>query len=287
MPELKIGRLKFRNPVITASGTFGMGDLYADFLDYSKIGGVTLKTVTKSPRKGNPPPRILETTGGLLNSIGLENEGFKKVLQDLKKNDTLKDLDTKVIFSLTGNEPADFAEMASALAEIVGIAMFELNLSCPNVHEGGATFDSDKKVVKKVVAGVSRALQSSKKPFTVKFSPAQDFVANSVIAEEAGAHAVTISNTFVGMAIDLKNKTFFFKNKTAGYSGPAVKPIALNNVYRAAKSVKIPVIASGGISSVNDAREFLFAGAKFVSVGTMNFVEPGIAETIAAELLGQ
>lgn len=284
MTILKIGKLQFRNPVITASGTFGMGDLYRDFLDYSKIGGITLKTVTKTPRKGNPPPRILETTGGLLNSIGLENSGFKKTLYDLADNDTLKDLDTNVIFSLAGNEPADFAEMVKAFSLIKGIAMFELNLSCPNVHEGGATFDSDKTTVKKVIAGVSKALLKSKKPFTVKLSPAQDFILNSKIAEEAGANAVTISNTFVGMAIDLKTKSFYFKNKTAGYSGPAVKPIALNNVYRAAKSVKIPVIASGGISSVNDAKEFLFAGAKFVSIGTMNFVEPGIAAEIASQI---
>lgn len=281
MTAHKIGKLKFRNPVITASGTFGMGDLYQDFFDHSKIGGITLKTVTKSPRKGNPPPRILETTGGLLNSIGLENSGFKKTLYDLAENDTLKDLDTNVIFSLAGEKSADFAEMVKAFTLIKGIAMFELNLSCPNVHEGGSTFDSDPKTVKKVVAAVAKTLLESKKPFTVKLSPSHNLVLNSEIAEEAGADAVTVSNTFVGMAIDIRTGGFIFRNKTAGYSGPAVKPIALNNVYKVANAVKIPVIASGGISTLNDAKEFIIAGADFVSIGTMNFVEPGIAGEIA------
>ncbi len=275
--QLNIGGVSFRNPVITASGTFGMGDLFEDFIDYSKLGGITLKTVTRSPRKGNPPPRILETPAGLLNSIGLENEGFEKIFTSLKKSDHLKKYDTRVIFSIAGDYPEDFTNMAEAFSEIEGISMFELNLSCPNIHECGATFDSNQDVISKVIKGVSRV---SKKPFSVKLSPSQDITGNAKLAEDMGSHAVTISNTFIGMAINIKTGKFVFKNKTAGYSGPAVKPVALYNTYRISQAVKIPVIASGGISSAEDAIEFIIAGAKFVSIGTMNFVEPDITMEI-------
>lgn len=299
MSALRIGKLSFRNPVITASGTYGMGDEYTDFADYSRLGGITTKTVTPQPRKGNPPPRILETPCGLLNSIGLENEGFKKVLSDLKKNDVFSNRNTNVIFSVAGDEPGDFAVLAAAFAEIPGIDMIEINLSCPNVHSGAcstkvpkhpgraaasagsATFDSDKKTVKKIVSSVRKAL---KKPFTVKLSPAQDLSGNAVLAQDCGADAVTVSNTFVGTAIDLKTGKFIFKNRSAGFSGPAVKPMALWNVCRVAQAVKIPVIASGGIACADDAKEFLLAGAKFVSIGTMNFVDPGLAARVAGEL---
>ncbi len=284
MNKLMIGNLSFRNPVLTASGTFGMGDEFTDFLDCSKLGGITLKTVTRQPRKGNPPPRLYETPGGLLNSIGLENEGFEKVFNDLKKEDTLKGFKTNVIFSIAGEEEADFAVMAEAFSRIEGIAMFELNLSCPNVREGGATFDSNPKAVDRIVKGVSKSLADSHKPFSVKISPMQNIPANSKIAEDNGGHAVTVSNTYLGTAIDMKTGKFIFKNIVAGLSGPAVKPMALYNVYRAASAVKIPVIASGGICSTADAAEFMMAGAGFVSVGTMNFIEPGIAVQIAEEL---
>lgn len=278
MSKVTIGDLAFRNPVITASGTFGMGDIFTDFIDYSKIGGITLKTVTKQPRKGNPPPRILETPAGLLNSIGLENDGFRQVYQDLKKHDYLQQYPTHVIFSIAGDSIEDYIEMAEAFSEFGSIAMFELNLSCPNVHEGGATFDSNCQNVERIVREVVRRVRQ---PIAAKLSPAQDFINNAKVAEAAGAHAVTISNTFIGMAIDIKTRNFVFKNKTAGFSGPAVKPIALANVYRTAQAVKIPIIASGGVSSTQDAIEFILAGATCVSIGTMNFVEPDIAMTIA------
>ena len=281
MKKILIGDLEFRNPVITASGTFGMGDVFTDFIDYSKIGGITLKTVTRSPRKGNPPPRILETPSGLLNSIGLENEGFDAAIAGLRQRDYLKDYDTNVIYSVAGETPEDYVEMAAAFAEFGGIDMIELNLSCPNVHAGGATFDSSRENVESIVKTAAKLV---KKPFTIKFSPSHDLIGNSRIAEDCGAHAVTISNTFLGMAIDIKTKGFYFKNRTAGYSGPAVKPIALANVYRAAQAVKIPVIASGGISNISDAVEFILAGASLVSIGTINFVEPDITVTIAEGL---
>jgi len=284
MYDVKIGNLSFRNPVITASGTFGTGDEFMDFLDYSKLGGITLKTVTRSPRKGNPPPRLYETASGLLNSIGLENEGFDKVVQDLSREDYLKNIPSNVIFSLAGDMEADFSEMVSLLSEFSGIAMFELNLSCPNIEENGVTFDSKPGVIESVVKSVARALEGVRKPFSVKLSPMQNVAANSKIAEENGCHALTVSNTYLGTAIDIKTGRFVFSNKVAGFSGPAVKPLALYNVMSAATAVKIPVIASGGICSTSDAIEFLLAGAKFVSVGTMNFIEPGIAAEIAVEM---
>jgi dihydroorotate dehydrogenase (NAD+) catalytic subunit len=282
MKDIKIGGLKFRNPVITASGTFGMGDEFRDFMDYSRLGGITLKTVTRSPRKGNPPPRIYETPAGLLNSIGLANEGLEKVVEGLARGDYLCDFPTNVIFSLAGDREGDFAEMVSILSPFNGIAMFELNLSCPNVEENGATFDSRPGVLERIVKKVS-GLKTSK-PFSVKISPMQNVAANAKIAEENGCHAVTVSNTYLGTAIDGKTGKFIFSNKVAGFSGPAVKPLALYNVMCAANAVKIPVIASGGISSTADAVEFMIAGAKFVSVGTMNFIEPGIAVEIAGGL---
>lgn len=281
MASYSIGNLSFRNPVITASGTFGMGDVFADFLDYSRIGGITLKTVTSRPRPGNKPPRILETPCGLLNSIGLENHGHKAVLEELRSHNPLKDIPTNVIFSIAGDTVQDFIKMAGDFAEIEGVAMLELNLSCPNVHAGGRTFDADCDQVKSIVEGVGEAVDI---PFTTKLSPNVDIVAAARAAAEAGSPALTISNTFLGMAIDLKSGSFVFQNKVAGFSGPAVKPLALYNVYRVAQAVSLPLIASGGISSTDDAREFLLAGASLVSLGTFNFVEPDIAQTIARQL---
>uniref|UniRef100_A0A7C4M2R8 Dihydroorotate dehydrogenase n=1 Tax=candidate division CPR3 bacterium TaxID=2268181 RepID=A0A7C4M2R8_UNCC3 len=278
--NLKIANLSFRNPVLTASGTSGFEE-YKDFIDFSKIGSITLKTITYSPRKGNPQPRILEVTGGLLNSIGLENDGFERVYNSLIEKDYLGEYPTNIIFSLAGDGEKDFKEMIEKFSEIKGISMFELNLSCPNVHEGGKTFDSNRKMVEKIV---KIAKKCSKKPFTVKLSPSNDFITNSIIAEENGADAVTISNTFYGTKIDIKTRNFYFKNKVAGFSGPAVKPMALWNVYRVCEKVKIPVIASGGISSVEDAIEFMLAGASFLSIGTIGFVEPKMPQIIAEEL---
>ncbi len=278
--KLKIGNIDFRNPVIVASGTFGLEE-YKDFFDYSEIGGITLKTITRTPRKGNPPPRILEVPCGLLNSIGLENDGFDCVYESLKRFDFLESYPANIIFSLSGDAKIDFAFMVERLSEIEGIDIFELNLSCPNIHEGGVTFDSDKKNVRKIVNSVSKV---SKKPFVVKLSPAGDFITNSRISEDSGASGLTISNTFYGTKINIKTGEFYFKNKVAGYSGPAVKPIALWNVYRVANAVKIPIIASGGICSLEDAIEFLIAGATFVSIGTMNFIEPKTSVEIAKSL---
>lgn len=281
MKNITIGNLQFRNPVITASGTFGMGDEFDDFIDFSKIGGITLKTVTKSPRSGNLPPRILETPCGLLNSIGLENMGFEYIYKSLKKHDTLLEFDTNIIFSIAGETIDDYIEMAKSFAEIDGVNMIELNLSCPNIHGGGSTFDSNPKNITAIVEGVAVAID---KPFTTKLSPNNDIVNNAKTAEAAGSTALTISNTFLGIAIDTKTGKPIFKNIVAGFSGPAVKPLALYNVYRVAQVVSVPIIASGGISCIDDAVEFLHVGATLLSIGTMNFIEPGIAVEIADKL---
>lgn len=282
LKETIIGKHKFRNPVLTASGTYGMGGLFEGLLDESQLGGITLKTITRKAKKGNPPPRILETSCGLLNSIGLENAGYETILSELKENDYYKTLQTSVIMSISGDIVEDYIEMVSGLDKIEGIDVLELNLSCPNIHAGGATFDSDREVVRAVV---KECIGVSTKPLTIKLSPnTPDIVGNAIAAEEAGAHALTISNTYLGMAFDLKSGEPFFKNKVAGFSGPAVKPMALYQVYRVAQKTSLPIIASGGIASTEDAIEFLLAGATFVSVGTMGFVEPGLAGKIAVEL---
>lgn len=281
MPQIKIGNTIFRNRIITASGTFGMGDLFHDFLDYSKVGGITLKTITTHPRIGNPPPRIKETPCGLLNSIGLENPGFGAAYDGLKRKDYLKRLDTNVIFSIAGETVEDYIQMGKAFGEFKGVAMIELNLSCPNVHAGGATFDSEPENIRRIIYGIKGNIEQ---PVTTKLSPNLNIVENAKIAEQAGSDAVTISNTFLGMAFDLNTGQPYFHNKVAGFSGPAVKPMSLFNVYRVRQVVTLPIIASGGIATTDHAKEFVFAGADLLSIGTMNFVEPDIALRIAAEL---
>ncbi len=278
---VEIAGVSFKNPVITASGTWGMGDVFEDFIDYREIGGITLKTVTMQPREGNRGRRILETPAGLLNSIGLENDGFEAVYRELRQNNNLKKIATNVIFSIAGDTAKDFAEMAAAFSKIEGVDMLELNLSCPNVHDGGRTFDSDSDVVRQIVSEVGKI---SSLPFSTKLSPNADIIAAAKAAQEAGSPVLTISNTYLGMAFDLKSGEPVFKNKVAGFSGPAVKPMALYNVWRVSNAVNVPIIASGGIASADDAREFFFAGASLVSIGTFNFVEPDIAAVIAREL---
>ncbi|URA09745.1 dihydroorotate dehydrogenase [Thermospira aquatica] len=274
MFETKIGQIVFRNPVMTASGTFGMGDPFRDFYDYSQLGGVVLKTLTPRPRKGNPPPRLYETPAGLLNSIGLENEGFDVFEREVLEKNPFAEWKTNVIVSLAGDEEGDFVQLASRCGKLPGVSAIELNLSCPNVHAGGATFDSEQEAVYRIV---SEAIEQSSLPVFVKLSPQHDLVRNARVAEKAGAAAVTISNTYLGMAIDIHRKSFVFARKFAGFSGPAVKPMALAHVYRVSREVNIPVIASGGIASGEDAAEFLLAGARLLQIGTMGFVKPTLA----------
>ena len=281
MFETKIGSVVLKNPVLTASGTFGMGEPFEDFYDYGILGGVVLKTLTPKPRKGNPPPRLYETPSGLLNSIGLENEGFDAFAERIKKNNPFVSWKTRVVISLAGDEEGDFAQLAAKASQLPGIDLIELNLSCPNVHAGGATFDAESEAVYRIV---SLACEKSSLPCIVKLSPQHDIVANAYQAEKAGASAVTISNTFLGMAIDIHQKRFVFARKFAGLSGPAIKPLALANVYRVAQKVTISIIASGGIASGEDAVEFLLAGARLIEIGTMAFVKPRLAVEVVDTL---
>ncbi len=274
MFETRIGTLVFRNPVMTASGTFGMGETFRDFYDYGEVGGVVLKTLTPHPRKGNPPPRLYETPAGLLNSIGLENEGFDAFERYVLENNPFVNWYTHVVVSLAGDEERDFVDLSSRCSRLPGVSAIELNLSCPNVHAGGATFDAQREAVYRIVA---EAATRSSLPLIVKLSPQHDLVGNAQAAEKAGATAVTVSNTYLGMAIDIHRRSFVFARKFAGFSGPAVKPMALAHVYRVAQAVSIPVVASGGIASGEDAAEFLLAGARLVEIGTMGFVKPRLA----------
>lgn len=278
MIQRKIGNCQFNNPILTASGTFGMGEPFADFVDYSVFGGIILKTVTPKMRKGNPPPRIYETPCGLLNSIGLENDGADTTYEKLKSSSFLDSLPTKVIFSVAGDEIKDYQNMVQQFQGLESIDLFEINLSCPNVHAGGNTFCSNLNDIEKVVKSIK---EISVKPIVIKLSPnSGDIAQKAKVSEDFGADAVTISNTFLGMAIDLKTRKPLFKNIVAGFSGPAVKPIALYQVYKTAQITKIPIIASGGIASGEDAQEFLLAGASFVTLGTFQFVEPKIVYQI-------
>lgn len=271
MFETKIGSLVFKNPVLTASGTWGMGEPFADFYEYGLLGGVVLKTLTPSPRKGNPPPRLYETPAGLLNSIGLENEGFDAFERRICEENPFSLWKTNVIVSIAGDEEEDFVRLSERASRLPGIAAIEVNLSCPNVHAGGVTFDARKEDVYRIV---SKVMEKASLPVFVKLSPQHDLVGNAKEVERAKACAVTISNTFLGLAIDSQKKSFVFARKFAGFSGPAVKPLALANVYRVAQAVSLPIIASGGVASGEDALEFLLAGASLVEIGTMAFVKP-------------
>jgi len=273
MFETRIGSLVFRSPVLTASGTFGMGEPFADFYDYRILGGVVLKTLTPSPRPGNPPPRLYETPAGLLNSIGLENEGFDEFARRVESTQPFRGWGTHVIVSVAGDEAGDFAVLAKGACRLPGVAAVEVNLSCPNVHAGGKTFDACPKDVYRIT---SQVMERVSLPVFVKLSPQHDIVTNARQVEKAGASAVTLSNTFLGMAVDSRRQAFVFARRFAGFSGPAVKPLALANVYRVAQEVTIPIVASGGVASGEDALEFLLVGASLIEIGTMAFVEPGL-----------
>lgn len=274
--EIEIANIKFRNPVIAASGTFGYGQEYKDFVDLEKIGGFVTKSVTLKPVHGNPPPRICETASGMLNSIGLQNEGLDYFLK--KKLPFLKKLSTNVIVSLAGFKEREYVDMARCLGRIKGICALELNLSCPNVKDKKNTgrpilhFAQNQKILYSLVKKVKN---SSKRPIFVKLTPnVADITVLAKTAEKAGADAVTLINTPLGMAVDIVKRKPKIKSITGGLSGPAIKPIALRMVWEVFKKVKIPIIGAGGIASYEDALEFILCGASLVQVGTASFVNP-------------
>jgi dihydroorotate dehydrogenase (NAD+) catalytic subunit len=274
--DTEIAGIRFQNPVLTASGTFGYGQEFAHLIDLNQLGGIVVKGISAEPMPGNPPPRIYETDSGMLNAIGLQNVGASKFLEE--KLPFLRALKTRTIVNVFGYSTDDYVRAIEILNAGEGIDAYELNISCPNTRSGGMVYGSDPKLTEEVVAASKRA---ARYPVIVKLSPnVTDITVFARAAEAAGADALSLVNTFVGMAIDIETRTPRVSNITAGLSGPAIKPVALRMVYQCARAVKIPIIGMGGISTPEDALEFLIAGARAVEVGTANFYAPDTAPRI-------
>ena len=267
-----LGKLVLDNPVIAASGTFGYGLEFTDFLDLNDLGGFSTKGLSINPKIGNPVPRVIETSSGMLNAIGLENIGLQVFLSD--KLPQLKNYKTRIIVNFFGDTVQQYVEMASALSKEERIDALEMNVSCPNVEKGGLQFSSDPTVLRQVVEATRKATE---KFLIVKLSPnVTDITLLARAAEDAGADALSVCNTFVGMKLDLESGKPYLANRTGGLSGPAIKPLALNLVYQTVRAVKIPVIGIGGIASSEDALEFLMVGAKAIQIGTANYIDPTV-----------
>lgn len=277
--RVKIADIEFKNPLIAASGTYGFGKEYEEYYDISKIGGVSTKGLTLNPKDGNEGIRLFETPSGLMNSIGLENPGIQAFIDN--ELDFLLSKDLITLVNIGGNNIEDYLEAVRLISETEA-QMIELNISCPNVKTGGMAFGIKTCVAKDVVKKVRDVTD---KPLIVKLSPnANDIVEMAKACEEVGADALSLVNTFNAMAIDIDRRKTVFNNKTAGLSGPAIKPIALRMTYEVSKAVNIPVIGMGGIQNYRDVIEFIMAGASAVQVGTMNFTEPMIMANIAEDL---
>jgi dihydroorotate dehydrogenase (NAD+) catalytic subunit len=265
-----IGKLELKNPVIAASGTFGYGREFENFMDLSQLGAIIPKGISLSPMQGNPPPRIFETDGGILNSIGLQNPGLQVFIKE--KFPYLKKIKTNLIINFFGKTQKEYVELARRLDSLDGIAGLEMNISCPNVKQGGIVFGSDPRMTYRLVSTVRK---SSKLPFIVKLSPnVTDITVIARSAEEGGADAVSLVNTFKAMAINIHSKKPELGNIIGGLSGPAIKPIALRMVWEVFQAVKIPVIGIGGIMKAEDAIEFILAGASAIQIGTANLINP-------------
>jgi dihydroorotate dehydrogenase (NAD+) catalytic subunit len=277
-PDLavRIGSLELRNPVLTASGTFGYAREFASLVNLHRLGGVIVKGISLLPRPGNPPPRIVETSCGMLNAIGLENVGVDRFIGE--KMPYLRGINTPVIVNILGESIDEYQRITAKLSEVDGVSAIEVNISCPNVKKGGIAFSADPEIA----AAVTRAVkENTDLPVIVKLSPnVTDITLIARAVEQAGADAVSLINTLIGMAIDLKTKRPCLANIIGGLSGPAIKPVALRMVYQVARSVSIPVIGIGGIESAEDALEFMLAGATAVQIGTANFINPKASEEV-------
>jgi dihydroorotate dehydrogenase (NAD+) catalytic subunit len=270
--SVEIAGIKMRNPVMPASGCFGFGEEYAPFIDINKLGAVVVKSVTLKPTIGNKPPRLCETPAGMLNAIGWQNPGLDVFLKE--KLPYLRQFKTPVLVNLAGRTVNEYAELAAALEGVEGLAGLELNISCPNVEEGGVAFGTDPDLAAKVTSAVK---EKTSLPLIVKLSPNVTDIARIALAiEKAGADAISLVNAFTGMAIDIHTQRPVLGNITGGLTGPAIKPIAVYMVWRVARVVKVPVIGIGGIFRAEDAIEFFLAGARAVAVGLGNFVRPGV-----------
>lgn len=267
--KVNIAGITFKNPILTASGTFGSGQEYAQFVDLNCLGGVITKGVANVPWEGNPTPRVAEVYGGMLNAIGLQNPGVDVLIE--RDIPFLKKFDTKIIVNVCGKSVEDYLEVVERLGE-EPVDMLEINVSCPNVKEGAIAFGQKADCLYDIT---SRIKAKAKQPVIMKLSPnVTDITEMAKAAEAAGADAISLINTLTGMKIDIHKRAFVLANRTGGLSGPAIKPVAVRMVYQASHAVKIPVIGMGGIGSAQDAIEFLLAGASAVAVGAMNFVNP-------------
>ena len=274
---VNIAGVTLKNPVMTASGTFGSGMEYSEFFDLSKLGAVVTKGVADVPWAGNPTPRVCETASGMLNAIGLQNPGIDVFCErDLP---FLRKYDTNIIVNVCGHSEEEYLRVVDRLADEEGIALLEINISCPNVKQGGIAFGTDPKAVE----GITRAVKArAKQPIIMKLSPnVTDIKVMAKAAEAGGADAISLINTLTGMKIDIERGRFALANRTGGLSGPAIKPVAVRMVYEASGAVSIPVIGMGGIACAEDAIEFMMAGARAVSVGTANFRNPTVTVEIA------
>ena len=268
--KVNLAGVELKNPVMVASGTFGSGAEYSEFVDLNRLGAVVTKGVASVPWPGNPAPRIAETASGMLNAIGLQNPGIdlfsKRDLPFLEK------YDTKVIVNVCGHSTEEYLDVVERLADEPRVDMLEINISCPNVKEGGIAFGQDPKAVEAITKAVKA---KAKQPIIMKLSPnVTDITVMAKAAEAGGADCLSLINTLTGMKIDIERQTFAIANKTGGLSGPAVKPVAVRRVYQVANAVKIPIIGMGGICTAEDAMEFILAGATAVSIGTANFANP-------------
>ena len=267
---VNIGKLKLKNPVMTASGTFGYGEEYSEFVDLNKLGAIVVKGISLKPREGSPSPRICETSCGMLNSIGLQNVGLKEFLKT--KLPYVRQFDTKLIVNILGNTLSEYVKLSETLDD-AGVDGIELNVSCPNVKKGGIVFGTDKKMLGRLITKVRSSVKNSL--LITKLSPnVSDIRVFARTAEESGSDAISLINTIPGMAIDIKTRKPKITNVIGGLSGPAIKPIAVRMVYEAYNAVKIPIIGIGGIMNAEDAIEFMLAGATAIAVGTANFVNP-------------
>ena len=270
--SVKIGELTLKNPVMTASGTFGYGEEFADFIDLNRLGGIIVKGTTLAPRQGNPYPRMAETPSGMLNAVGLQNKGVDYFVNEIYPR--IRDLDTAIVVNVSGSTVDDYVGVCERLQDLDRIAAIEVNISCPNVKQGGMSFGTTCDGAQHVVEAVRRAWHGT---MMVKLTPnVTDIAEIAHSVEAAGADAVSLTNTFLGMAIDVERRQPLLSTVTGGLSGPCIRPIAVRMVWQVAQAVKIPVIGLGGIMNGRDAVEFMLAGATAVQIGTANFIDPQI-----------
>lgn len=278
--SVEIAGIKMRNPIMAASGTFGYGEEYRDYIPINRLGALITKGISLKPQAGNPPPRLVETIGGMLNAIGLQNIGVNALLEE--KVSRLKKFGTPIIINIFGTTLKEYEEVARRLEGIRGIAGLEVNISCPNLKSGGISFGTDPREVFKVV---SKVRKSSSRPILVKLSPnVTDITVIARSAEEAGADAISLINTLTGMAVDVETRAPKLGNITGGLSGPAIKPIALRMVWEVYNKVNIPIIGMGGIINAQDALEFIIVGASAVQIGTAHFLNPSVDLEVIAGL---